>query len=85
MSGTVIPLFRPVVVTKDGTTYELEPDQTGTPAAELFGAASAERLGISRMTVHDIPDGRRIVARPDNSATTRISPSQTRIEGELPF
>jgi hypothetical protein len=65
MSGNVIPLFRRVVATKDGTVYELEPGQTGRPAAEVFGAANAERLGIAEATVYDMPDGRRVLARPD--------------------
>jgi len=65
---TVIPLFRRVVVTRDGTVYELEPDQTGRPAAAVFGAANAERLGLTDATVYDMPDGRRVIARPEKSA-----------------
>jgi RNase P/RNase MRP subunit p29 len=65
MTGNVIPLFRRVVVTKDGTTYELEQDQTGRPAVEVFGKANAERFGITDATVYEMPDGRRIIARPE--------------------
>jgi len=65
MSENVIQLFRRVVVTKDGTVYELAPGQTGRPAAEVFGPANAERLGITEATVYDMPDGRRIIARPE--------------------
>ena len=67
MTGNVIPLFRRVVVTKDGTVYELAPDQAGRPAAAVFGAAQAERLGLIGATIYDMPDGRRIIARPDTT------------------
>lgn len=66
MTANVIPLFRRVVVLKDGTTYELAPDQIGSPAAVVFGAEMAERLGITRANVYDMPDGRRVIARPDD-------------------
>ena len=67
MTGNAIPLFRRVVVTKN-RIYELEPGQTGTPAAEVYGAEIAERLGLMDATVYDMPDGRRVVARPEETA-----------------
>ena len=67
MTRNVIPLFRRVVVTKDGTVYELAPDQTGRPAVEVFGAANAERFGFTDATVYEMPDGRKVIARPDNT------------------
>jgi hypothetical protein len=63
--GNVIPLFTRVVVTKDGTVYELGPDQVGRPAAEVFGADNVARFGYADATVYDMPDGRRVIARPE--------------------
>jgi hypothetical protein len=68
MTGNVIPLFTRVVTTKDGTVYELGPDQIGRPAAEVFGADNVARLarfGFADATVYDMPDGRRVIARPE--------------------
>ena len=67
MTADVIPPFRRVVVTKH-RIYELAPDQTGTPAAEVYGAEIAERLGLMNATVYTMPDGRRVVARPEETA-----------------
>ena len=64
----VIPLFRRVVVTKR-RSYELEPDQIGVPAIEVFGREEAERLGIADATLYDMPDGRRVIARPEKPAS----------------
>lgn len=66
MTDSVIPLFRRVVVMKDGTIYELELDQAGRLAADVFGAEMAERLGILDATVYHMPDGRKVIARPDH-------------------
>ena len=59
----VVPLFRRVVVTKIAT-YELEPHQVGRSAVDVFGAETAERLGVSNATIYDMPDTRRVIARP---------------------
>jgi len=62
-----IPLFRRVVVTKR-RTYELAPDQVGQPAVDVFGKEEAERLGVADATIYDMPDGRRVIARPEEMA-----------------
>ena len=65
----VIPLFRRAVFLKDGTPYELEHGQTGRAAADVFGADMAECLGITNAAVYDMPDGRRVVTRPEKPAS----------------
>lgn len=55
---------RRIVITKS-ETYELAPGQTGRPAAEVFGEENARRLGLSDAVVYDMPDGRRVVAKPE--------------------
>jgi hypothetical protein len=59
-----IPLFRRVVVTKQ-QTYELAADVQGRPAADVFGEAEATRLGLLDAVIYDMPDGRRVIARPE--------------------
>lgn len=63
MSSNVIPLSRRVVVIKDGTVYELAPDQIGLPAGDVFGPENAARLGLTAATVYEMLDGRRILTR----------------------
>jgi hypothetical protein len=55
-----IPLSRRIIVTKR-RTYELAPDQTGRLAAEVFGAANAERRGLMNAVIYDMPDGRHVI------------------------
>jgi hypothetical protein len=62
----IISLSRRIVVTKNAT-YELNSDQVGRPAPDVFGPEMAERLGIADATIYDMPDGRRVIARPDDN------------------
>jgi hypothetical protein len=59
-----ISLFRGLVVTKR-RTYELEPGQTDTLAAEVFGLENATRIGLLDAVIYDVPDERRVIARPE--------------------
>lgn len=62
-----------VVITKSHT-YRLDPGQTGTPAAQVLGEENARRLGLMNATVYDMPDGRRVMARPDDDTDAPSCP-----------
>jgi hypothetical protein len=60
-----VPLSRRVAMTKRQTD-ELAPAQTGRPAAKVFGMESATCPGLLDAVIYDMPDGRRVIACPEN-------------------
>ena len=46
-------------------TYRLPIEQEGRPVEELLGLENSIKCGVAGAKVYDLPDGRRIIAKPD--------------------